>query len=120
MAENIALGLEGTRSWQLINWNERRQRAAALLEKTGARIDVDEDAGNLTMPEQQLVEIARALGANARVLILDEPTASLSEEEAQNLLRVLRELRDQGVGGHLHFTPAGRVGGNRRSRNGIA
>jgi rhamnose transport system ATP-binding protein len=50
------------------------------------------------MPEQQLVEIARALGANARVLILDEPTASLSEEEAQNLMRLLRELRDQGVG----------------------
>ena len=98
MAENIALGLEGTRSWQLINWNERRQHAAALLEKTGARIDVNEDAGNLTMPEQQLVEIARALGANARVLILDEPTASLSEEEAQNLMRVLRELRDRGVG----------------------
>jgi rhamnose transport system ATP-binding protein len=98
VAENIAVGLEGTRSWQLIDWNERRQRAATLLEKTGARIDVDDDAGNLTMPEQQLVEIARALGANARVLILDEPTASLSEEEAQNLLRVLRELRDQGVG----------------------
>ncbi|MCM3905094.1 MAG: sugar ABC transporter ATP-binding protein [Pyrinomonadaceae bacterium] len=98
VAENIALGLEGTRSWQLINWNERRQRAAALLEKTGARIDVDEDAGNLTMPEQQLVEIARALGASARVLILDEPTASLSEQEAQNLMRVLRELREQGVG----------------------
>ena len=98
VAENIALGLEGSRSWQQINWSERRQAAAALLEKTGARIDVDEDAGNLTMPEQQLVEIARALGANARVLILDEPTASLSEEEAQNLMRVLRELRDRGVG----------------------
>ena len=50
------------------------------------------------MPEQQLVEIARALGANARALILDEPTASLSEEETQNLMRLLRELRDQGVG----------------------
>ena len=98
VVENIALGLEGSRPWQLINWNERRQRAAALLEKTGARIDIDDDAGDLTMPEQQLVEIARALGANARVLILDEPTASLSEEEAQNLMRVLRELRDQGVG----------------------
>jgi rhamnose transport system ATP-binding protein len=98
VAENIALGLESTRSWQQIKWNERRQRAAALLEKTGARIDVDEDAGNLTMPDQQLVEIARALGANARILMLDEPTASLSEEEAQNLMRLLRELRDQGVG----------------------
>jgi len=98
VAENIALGLEDARSWRQINWNERRQRAVALLVKTGARIDVDEEAGNLTMPEQQLVEIARALGANARVLILDEPTASLSEEEAQNLMRVLRELREQGVG----------------------
>lgn len=98
VAENVALGLEGARSWRPINWNDRRQRAAALLERTGARIDVDEDAGNLTMPEQQLVEIARALGANARILILDEPTASLSEEEAQNLMRVLRGLRDQDVG----------------------
>jgi rhamnose transport system ATP-binding protein len=98
VAENIALGLEGTRSWQQVNWNERRQNAAALLDKTGARIDVDEDAGNLTMPEQQLVEIARALGANARVLILDEPSASLSDDETQNLMRVLRDLRDQGVG----------------------
>jgi rhamnose transport system ATP-binding protein len=98
VAENIAFGLEGTRPWQQINWNERRQNASAFLAKTGARIDVDEEAGNLTMPEQQLVEIARALGAEARILILDEPTASLSEEETQNLMRLLRELRDQGVG----------------------
>jgi rhamnose transport system ATP-binding protein len=98
VAENIALGLEGTKPWQQINWSERRQNASALLAKTGARIDVDDDAGDLTMPEQQLVEIARALGANARILILDEPTASLSEEETQNLMRLLRELRDQGVG----------------------
>jgi len=50
------------------------------------------------MPQQQLVEIARALGANARVLIFDEPTASLSEEDTQNLFRVIRELRSSGVG----------------------
>ena len=50
------------------------------------------------MPQQQLVEIARALGAEARVLILDEPTASLSKEDTDNLFRVVRELRAQGVG----------------------
>jgi rhamnose transport system ATP-binding protein len=98
VAENLELGLEGATPWKLIDWNKRRQRAADLLARTGARINVDEDAGNLTMPEQQLVEIARALGADAKVLILDEPTSSLSEEETQNLMRVLRQLRDQGVG----------------------
>jgi rhamnose transport system ATP-binding protein len=50
------------------------------------------------MPQQQLVEIARALGAEASVLIMDEPTASLSEEDTQNLFRVIRQLRAQGVG----------------------
>ncbi len=50
------------------------------------------------MPEQQLVEIARALGADARILILDEPTASLSDREVERLLDVIRELRRQGVG----------------------
>ena len=50
------------------------------------------------MPQQQLVEIARALGADAKVLILDEPTASLSEEDTQNLFGVIRTLRARGVG----------------------
>src|SRR5439155_12354940 len=52
----------------------------------------------LSMPEQQLVEIARALGADAKILIMDEPTASLSDTEVENLFRVIRELRGQGVG----------------------
>jgi rhamnose transport system ATP-binding protein len=64
----------------------------------GARIDPEAEAGDLSMPQQQLVEIARALGADARVLILDEPTASLSKEDTDNLFRVVRELRAQGVG----------------------
>lgn len=98
VAENIALGVEQTSVWQRINWKARHARAAELLHQVGANIATDALAGELTMPEQQLVEIARALGANARVLIMDEPTASLSEEDTQNLFRVIRELRQRGVG----------------------
>src|SRR5205807_5625590 len=61
-------------------------------------IDPDAVVARLTMPEQQLVEIARSLGADARALIMDEPTASLSEREVERLFRVIRDLRGRGVG----------------------
>src|SRR6185436_6035134 len=77
VAENVALGLEPGGSWRRVDWAKRRSRARELLSLVGARIDPEVEAGSLSMPEQQLVEIARALGADARVLILDEPTASL-------------------------------------------
>jgi rhamnose transport system ATP-binding protein len=98
VAENIAVGLEQKGLWARIDWRERRRQAAELLAQVGAKIDVNADAGMLTMPQQQLVEIARALGAKAKVLIMDEPTASLSEDDTQNLFRVIRQLRSQGVG----------------------
>jgi rhamnose transport system ATP-binding protein len=98
VAENIALGLERTGRWGRVDWRARRARAEELLARVGARIDPEAEAGDLSMPQQQLVEIARALGADARVLILDEPTASLSKEDTDNLFRVVRELRARGVG----------------------
>ena len=98
VAENIALGLERTGRWGRVDWRERHRRAQELLGRVGARIDPEIDAGDLSMPQQQLVEIARALGADARVLILDEPTASLSKDDTDNLFRVVRELREHGVG----------------------
>jgi rhamnose transport system ATP-binding protein len=98
VAENVALGLEREGLWRRVNWKERRNRATELLAEVGARIDVDAEAGELTMPEQQLVEIARAIGAKSRVVIMDEPTASLSKEETENLYRVIAKLRRQGVG----------------------
>jgi rhamnose transport system ATP-binding protein len=98
VAENIALGLESGGSWRRVRWRERRQRAQELLSRVGAAIDPSAVVRGLSMPEQQLIEIARALGAEARVLILDEPTASLSAREVERLLRLLRDLRAQDVG----------------------
>ena len=98
VAENIALGLEPRGAWRPIRWDRRRRRARDLLARVGAAIDPDTVVADLTMPEQQLVEIARTLGADARVLIMDEPTASLSEREVERLQRVIRDLRASGVG----------------------
>jgi rhamnose transport system ATP-binding protein len=98
VAENVALGVEPAGAFRTVRWGERRRHARQLLDRIGARIDPDAEVRGLTMPEQQLVEIARALGADARVLIMDEPTASLSEREVENLFRVIRELRGHGVG----------------------
>ncbi len=98
VAENMAIGLEESSWFSLVDWRARKQRAADLLARVGAKIDPAVEVGELTMPEQQLVEIARALGASAKVLIMDEPTASLSEEDTQNLFTVIRQLRAEGVG----------------------
>ncbi|MFM8892740.1 MAG: ATP-binding cassette domain-containing protein, partial [Planctomycetia bacterium] len=98
VAENIALGMEPEGAWRRVRWSRRRSQARGLLARIGAAIDPEAEVRRLTMPEQQLVEIARAIGADARILIMDEPTASLSGKEVDNLFRVIRELRAEGVG----------------------
>ena len=98
VSENIALRLERGGPWRIVGWRSRRKHAAELLARVGAAISPDALVRELTMPQQQLVEIAAALGADAKILILDEPTASLSEREVANLFRVIRELRGHGVG----------------------
>jgi rhamnose transport system ATP-binding protein len=98
VAENIALSLEQAGLWRTVDWKRRQRRAAGLLAEVGAKIDPDAFAGELSMPQQQLVEIARAVGAEAKVLIMDEPTASLSQEETRNLYRVIEGLRTRGAG----------------------
>ncbi len=98
VAENIALGLEPPGGWRPIYWRRRRDRARRLLDRIGAAIDCEAEVRSLTMPEQQLVEIARAVGAEAKVVIMDEPTASLADREVDQLFRVVGDLKAQGVG----------------------
>ncbi len=98
VAENIAIASESGSAWRRIRWRARHARAAELLKRVGASIRPDEAVVNLSMPEQQLVEIARAIGENARVVIMDEPTASLSEREVERLFQTIAELRQGGAG----------------------
>lgn len=98
VAENIALVNETGGLARKVNWAARVETARELLKAIGADIDPEREAGTLSMPEQQLVEIAKALGANVRVLILDEPTASLTELETERLFTIVARLRSQGAG----------------------
>ena len=97
--ENIGLRLERGGPWRLVRWGERRRRTRELLDQVGATaVSPEAFVRELSMPQQQLVEIAAALGADAKILILDEPTASLGGRETENLFRVVRDLRAKGVG----------------------
>jgi rhamnose transport system ATP-binding protein len=98
VAENIALALESGRAWQPIDWKRRRETAAAMLARVGASIDPARTVDTLSMPEQQIVEIAKAIGGSARVVLMDEPTASLTEREVAGLFDAVGRLREQQVG----------------------
>ena len=89
VAENIALRIERGGMLRIVRWRQRRKKAFELLERVGADIPLDAFVRDLSMPQQQLVEIASALGASARILIFDEPTSSLTDREVDNLLRLI-------------------------------
>ncbi|MCA0278149.1 MAG: ATP-binding cassette domain-containing protein [Proteobacteria bacterium] len=96
IAENIFLGNEQTR-FGIIDWNMARRRAAELLRKVGLRENPDTLITNIGTGKQQLVEIAKALAKEVKLLILDEPTASLSEKDSAALLDLLLEFKRQGM-----------------------
>lgn len=98
VAENLALRLDPVRAFGWVNWAGRTARARELLQRVGAGIDPRTEVRGLSMPDQQLVEIAAAVGAGARIVIMDEPTAALSRREQERLFGVVRELRGSGVG----------------------
>ncbi len=98
VAENIAFALEnGTSAWK-INWKSRYSRAQELIESLGSSIDPRRLASTLSMAEQQIVEIAKAIGTEAKILLMDEPTALLTEREVGNLFQLINRLRNEGAG----------------------
>lgn len=97
VAENIFLGREPTRGPGLIDRRAMNASAAGLLARLGVTRDPGERVADLSVAERQLVEIAKALATDARIVILDEPTAALSATEAGALLALVRTLRSQGV-----------------------
>lgn len=94
--ENIFLGNE-IRSGFRVDWNETIKRASKMLEKVRLNVNPATKVKDLGVGKQQLVEIAKALSRDVKLLILDEPTAALNEDDSANLLDLLRGLRDQGV-----------------------
>jgi ribose transport system ATP-binding protein len=98
VAENIFLGREKTiGKTGVIRSKEMEEAARTYLDQLGISISPREIAGNLSVGKQQIVEIAKALSTNARCLIMDEPTAALTEREIQTLFEVIRSLKENGV-----------------------
>ncbi|MFC4600722.1 sugar ABC transporter ATP-binding protein [Cohnella hongkongensis] len=97
VAENIFLGMAKLKpGFPRIHWRLMQREAAAVMKKIGADIDVNRKVGELSAAFQQLVQIGRALAFGAEILILDEPTASLTANEAEHLFSILYQLRNEG------------------------
>ena len=95
-AENIFIGHEFMIG-PFVNWGKANREAQKLLDSVGANFPATASVGSLSVAQQQLVEIAKALSQNARILIMDEPTAALSKRESEELYEIARKLRSEGV-----------------------
>ena len=95
--ENIFLGQEVTRAG-FVAQKQERERAAALFKRLGVEIDLDAPCRQLTTAQQQLVEIAKALAFDARIIVMDEPSAALTSHEVERLFEIIRELKSHGIG----------------------
>jgi ABC-type sugar transport system ATPase subunit len=97
VADNIYLGREFTRGPRLVDRVRAREAARDLLKRYDIRLEPDRPVGSLSVADRQLVELARALSTEARILILDEPTAVLSLSEQEKLFGVIRSLKARGL-----------------------
>ncbi len=98
IAENVFIGNEQKSMKGVINWTETRRKASQMLEKVGLENeDINAPVSSLGVGKQQLIEIARAMAKKVELLILDEPTAALNDEESKKLLDIMLELKAQGI-----------------------
>ena len=98
VAENIYIGREPRGALGRIDWKTMSQRASELLrEQLGVDIDVNQTLGFYPVAMQQMIAIARAIDIHCKVLILDEPTSSLSDKETERLFAIMRRLKEQGI-----------------------
>lgn len=99
VAENVFLGQAPKTSWGGLDWPTMRRRARELLDSLDSHdLDIDVRVATLSVANRQRVEIARALAQDARVVIMDEPTAALAEADVQRLMDIVRRLQTRGVG----------------------
>jgi rhamnose transport system ATP-binding protein len=97
IAENIFVGRRPKRWGVLVDWRRMYREAEALLDSLGVRLNLKTKARYLSIAQQQMVEIARALSVNARILIMDEPTSALTLSEVAELFAIVRRLREKGT-----------------------
>jgi ribose transport system ATP-binding protein len=97
VAENLYIGRLPQTRCRLVDWRRLHRDAAALLERLQIKLPLRTAVSRLTIAQQQMTEIAKALSHDVKVLVLDEPTSALAEREAEELFRVLRDLRANGV-----------------------
>jgi len=97
VAENVVMGFHPLGGLRRIDRGAMRKGVQGLLDRLGVRLDPDRPVRGLSIADQQIVEIAKALSFDARVLIMDEPTAALSGNEVERLFNVVRALRDEGA-----------------------
>jgi rhamnose transport system ATP-binding protein len=98
VAENIFMGHEKTtKPFNRVDWKTMNSEAGKLLDQLDANFDCRAEMGSLSIAQQQIVEIAKALSANTRIIIMDEPTAPLSSRECEDLYHITETLREKGV-----------------------
>ena len=97
VAENIFIGRQPLRRGGLLDWPRMNADSRTLMARIGMPLEPTTIVGSLSVAQQQMVEIARALSVDARLIIMDEPTATLSQAEVGDLLAIVRRLREQGV-----------------------
>ncbi len=98
VAENIFIGEQIVKTpFKIIDWKAMQKKAIDLLNILNVKLDPSAIMGDLTVSEKQIVEIAKALSKEAKILVMDEPTAALSEEEIQSLFKIIKTLKSKGV-----------------------